>query len=174
MRRRLLSQTSRIAVGSLFLLCAAHLGQPLPAAPVAITEEALAIVVNKANPVTNLSFAELRQVFLAERNHWSNGRKSVIAMREPGQPERAAVLRQIYRMNESDYNRHFLQLNYSGESQSSPKQLATAEKVRKFVLNVPGAIGYVRASEVDDSVKLVRIDGLAPSDTGYKLKSSER
>lgn len=164
----------RAALGSLFLFLAAHATQPLPAAPIRAAEEALAIVVNKANPVANLSFAELRQVFLAERNHWPHGRKSVITMREPGQPERVAVLRQIYRMSESDYNRHFLQLNYTGDSQVAPKQLATAEKILKFVFNVPGAIGYVRASEVDDTVKLVQIDGLLPRDAGYKLKSSDR
>lgn len=160
----------RTALGGLLFLLSAYATQPLPASPINVVEEALAIVVNKANPVVNLSFAELRQVFLAERNHWPHGRKTVLTMREPGQVERLAVLRQIYRMSESDYNRHFLQLNYTGDSQVAPKQLATAEKILKFVFNVPGAIGYVRASEVDDTVKLVQIDGLLPRDAGYKLK----
>ncbi len=171
--RKLSSPFIRHAVlGSLFLFGAAR--PPASPALPAISDAPLAIIVNKANPVTNLSYAELRQIFLAERGYWGQGRKTVLTMREPGQPERSAVLRQVYRMNESDYNRHFLQLNYAGDSQATPKQLATAEKVRKFVFNVPGAIGYVRASELDDTVKLLRIDGLAPGDAGYKLTSSER
>jgi hypothetical protein len=46
--------------------------------------------------------------------------------------------------------------------------------VRKFVFNVPGAIGYLRPEDVDDSVKVVRIDGHLPSDAEYPLKIAER
>jgi hypothetical protein len=34
---------------------------------------------------------------------------------------------------------------------------------------VPGAIGYLRISDVDPTVKVVRIDELLPEDKGYKL-----
>jgi hypothetical protein len=51
----------------------------------------------------------------------------------------------------------------------SPKILATPAGVRKFVFNVPGAIGYLRISDVDASVKTVRIENLLPSDKGYRL-----
>jgi hypothetical protein len=40
----------------------------------------------------------------------------------------------------------------------------------KTISNVPGAIGYVRVDEVDASVKVIRVDGLAPGDAGYKIK----
>ena len=42
--------------------------------------------------------------------------------------------------------------------------------VRKFIFNVPGAIGYLRKSDVDATVKIVRIDGLDPEDKDYKLR----
>src|SRR6266567_4132846 len=60
-------------------------------------DECLAILVNRSNPVENLSFAELRKVFLGEQNHWSNGRRITVVMLEPGKQERQAVLTQIYR-----------------------------------------------------------------------------
>ena len=56
------------------------------------------------------------------------------------------------------------------EALEPPKLLSTATGVLRFVFNVPGAIGYVRASEVDPSVKVVVIDGLAPRTAGYKIK----
>jgi hypothetical protein len=52
----------------------------------------------------------------------------------------------------------------------SPKTLNTPVGVCKFVFNVPGAIGYVRASDVDDSVRVVRIDGHLPEDREYDLR----
>lgn len=132
-------------------------------------QESLAIVVNQSNPVDDLSFAELRAVFLGERSHWPNGRRITLVMMEPGQPERDAVLREICRMGEADFRRRFLQGLLTGEILVSPKTLSTTAGVRKFIFNVPGAIGYLRPGDVDGSVKVLRIDGHYPSDAEYAL-----
>ena len=118
--------------------------------------------------------AELRTVFLGERSHWPNGRRITLVMMEPGQPERDAVVREVCRMSESDLRRRYLQGLLTGEVLVSPKTLATPVGVRKFVFNVPGAVGYLRPEDVDDSVKVVRIDGHLPSDAEYPLKIEER
>jgi phosphate transport system substrate-binding protein len=141
---------------------------------VAPPDNPLAIIVNKSNSVEDLTFAELRKVFLVEKSHWPNGRKITVVMREPGQNERAAVLRLIYRMNEGGFHRYFLQAVFSGEVQGGPKELSTAAGVRKFVAYVPGAIGYVRLDEVDESVKVIRVDGRAPTESDYKIKLAGR
>lgn len=133
-------------------------------------DQPLAIIVNKSNPVDDLSYVDLRQIFLGQRSYWPHGRKITIVMREPGQAERDVVLRAIYGMAERDFNRHFLQANFTGEVLAAPKLLSTARGVKKFVLNVPGAIAYVRFDELDDSVKPIHIDNQAPGDPGYKLR----
>lgn len=130
----------------------------------------LAIIVNKSNPTTDLSFDDLRRMFLAEQSNWPNGRRVTIVMRDRGQPERSAVLRTIYRMSEREFDRYFLQTTFTGQALGAPKTVSTAASMRKFVFYVPGAIGYVRASELDDSITAIRIDGLAPGDPGYRLK----
>lgn len=137
-------------------------------------EQTLAVIVNRSNPVDNLTMQELRTVFLGERSHWPNGRRITLVMMEPGQPERSAVLREVYRMNESDFSRHFLQGLFTGEVFVSPKTLATPVGVRKFVFNVPGAIGYVRAGDVDPTVKVIRVDGHLPEDKDYGLRLQVR
>jgi hypothetical protein len=78
-------------------------------------------------------------------------------MRQPQEPERDAVIRLVCRLEERDYTRTVLRAVFTGESRSTPKLLDTAVGVLRFVYNVPGAIGYVRASEVDDTVRIVRI-----------------
>jgi len=137
-------------------------------------EESLAIVVNQSNPISDLSSAELRAVLLGERSHWSNGRRITLVMMEPGQAERDAVLRQICRMSESDLHRRLVQGLLTGEILVSPKTLSSPEGVRKFVFNVPGAIGYLRTSDVDDTVKVLTIDGRNPADPQYSLKVADR
>jgi len=131
----------------------------------------LAIIVNKANPTDSISFSELREYFLAERNHWgSGGGKVRIVMLAPGQPEREAVLHLIYNMNEKGFTSYFLGKKFTGELLEEPRQQNSTPDVIKFISYVPGAIGYVRADEVDASVKVLRVDGLAPGEPGYKIK----
>ena len=132
--------------------------------------EPLAIVVNKSNPIDDLSFVELRHVFLGERSHWPNGRRITIVMREPGEPERRTILHDVCGMNEEQFKTHLLGGLFTGDILVSPKILAAPSGVRKFVFNVPGAIGYLRMSDVDASVKVVRVDNLLPEDRGYKLR----
>lgn len=136
-------------------------------------EDALAIVVNRANPIGDLSSAELRKIFLGTRSHWPNGHRIAVAMLDYGRPERNAVLRQIYRMDESGYRNHFLKEVYRGDVFSPPKTLASPVVMRKFVFNAPGAIGYLRSSDVDESVKVLRIDGHLPDDKDYPLQIDE-
>jgi ABC-type phosphate transport system substrate-binding protein len=129
----------------------------------------LAIVVNKSNPVDDLSMEELRKYFLLEHDHWPNGRKTTVLMLPAGTPERDLALRAVYRFTEGEFAQYFIKENFTGRIRSSPKELISALNVRKFVFNVPGAIGYLRAQEVDDTVKVIRVDGRAPNDPGYPL-----
>ena len=138
------------------------------------SEQALAIIVNQSNPVDNCSFEELRKIFLGERSHWPNGRRITLVMLDPAQPERKLVLREIYGMTEKDFNNHFIQGVFTGAVLVSPKTFANVAEVRKFVFNVPGAIGYVRATEVDASVKILRVDGRLPDDKDYRLRLQSR
>ena len=140
------------------------------AAQTAGTTEPLAIVVNRSNPVDELSSAELRRIFLGNRSHWANGRRITLVMREPGEPERAIILREVCGLTEDQLKNHFLHGLYTGEILVSPKILSSAVGVRKFIFNVPGAIGYLRLEDVDATVKVVRIDELLPEDKGYKLR----
>jgi ABC-type phosphate transport system substrate-binding protein len=137
-------------------------------------DDTVAIVVNHSNPLDNLSSSELRAVFLGERTHWPNGRRITLVMMEPGIPERDTILRQVCRMSEADFRRHFLQGLLTGEVLVSPKTLASPVGVRKFVFNVPGAIGYLRPADIDATIKVLRIDGYLPSDPEYKLHLPER
>lgn len=129
----------------------------------------LAIIVNKANPTEELSFVELRKIFLAERTRWPEGELIMVAMRDTGQSERGAILQSICQMNESEFNRYFLQATFTGAVQSPPKRFSTVIGIRDFVAAVPGAIGYVRVSDLNASVKPLRVNGRLPNDPGYEL-----
>ena len=134
------------------------------------SDQSVAIIVNPSNPVENCSFDELRKIFMGEKSHWPNGRRITLVMLDPAQPERKVVLREIYNMSEKDLNNHFIQGVFTGGVLAPPKTLASAAEVRKFVFNVPGAIGYVKGTDVDPSVKTLRIDGCLSDDKDYRLR----
>jgi ABC-type phosphate transport system substrate-binding protein len=133
--------------------------------------EPLAIVVNQSNPVDELSMSQLRAVFLGTRGLWPNGRRITLVMRDLDDPERGVILRDVCGMTEQQFRTHFVRGLYNGEIMVSPKILSSASGVRRFIFNVPGAIGYLRLSEVDSSVKVLRIDEHRPEDKGYRLRA---
>lgn len=131
--------------------------------------EAVAFIVNRANPVDDIKFSQLRDLMLQEQGTWKDGRKVTVVMQEAGQPARDVVLRLVYRMNEKEHDQFLLHSAFTGSARSEPRTLSDGKGVAKFVSLVPGAIGYLKADDADSSVKVLKIDGLAPGEPGYKL-----
>ena len=52
----------------------------------------------------------------------------------------------------------------------SPQVLANGAAVKQHVANMPGGIGFIDATEVDASVKILTIDGKKYDGAGYLLK----
>ncbi len=140
-----------------------------PAAAPAAARTPLAVIVNRSNPIDAIGRRELRALFLGEKTTWPHGRRVTPVLRAPGHPERTAALRLIFGMSEDDLARHVIHQAFNGGGAGGPRALATADGVKRFVFNVPGAIGVVRLTDLDDTVKAVKINGAAPGDPGYTL-----
>jgi len=141
-------------------------------APVAHAGDAIVVIVNAANPIDNLSTAELKKLFLSDRSRWDTG-KSVAPVMVTGSPERTTFLKTVCGMSDSDFNKYFLQAAFTGKSATPPKEVSSVAALKSFVVSSPGAIGFVKALDFhgdgsDGGVRAVKIDGLAASDTGYK------
>lgn len=134
----------------------------------------LAIIVHRSNPVDGLSLAELRRMFLLDTQTWPRGRKITVVLREKGQPERAEALQMICELTETEYERHVLLQTFRGNVGWGPRSIRSASAMLRFVFNVPGAIGYVWADEVDDTIKVLRMDGRLPGEPGYPLHEATR
>ena len=172
--RRLLGLLTIVAAAVLLLEVSPGSAAGGASAPPAVPDDTIAIIVNQSNTIDDLSMKELRTVFLGERSHWPNGRRITLVMMDPGLSERKAVLRDVCHMNETEFSRHFLQGLFTGEVFVSPKTLSTSVGVRKFVFNVPGAIGYLRASDVDGTVKVIKVNGHRPEEADYPLRIEVR
>lgn len=132
----------------------------------------LAIVVHPSTPVNELAFAELRQVFLGERQYWTRAMPVVLLMRAPVAVEREAVLKVIYEMTEGQFKQYWIAKIFKAESTSPPKIVYSNDTAQQFVSSIPGAIAFVSASDVGAGVKVLRIDGHLPGEPGYRLHLS--
>ena len=120
----------------------------------AATEE-VDVVVNKANNVVPLSREEVRRIFVGEKSSWPSGKHITVLMFAPDQPERVVILREVFKMNESDYTKYFLQAAFTGRVQAAPRDLPSAAQMKAHLAANPNAIGYLKKEDVDDSLKIV-------------------
>jgi ABC-type phosphate transport system substrate-binding protein len=138
-------------------------------APVYAAADDAAVVVNKGNAVDSLSMVQLRKILLAQDSQWPGGKKITIYLASPGHPVRSSVLKTVCSMTETDFNLHYMHAAFNGETTEPPKVAASAAQARTAVAAAPGGLAIIRASDVDASVKVVKINGLAPGQPGYPL-----
>jgi len=56
------------------------------------------------------------------------------------------------------------------ESRPVIKIVENDEEIMRAIASIPGAVGLVDVYAINSSVKVLRIDGKLPFDTGYTLK----
>jgi ABC-type phosphate transport system substrate-binding protein len=113
------------------------------------------VVVSKSNNIGPLSLEEVRKIFVGEKGSWPGGKRITVLMFALDQPERAVILRQVLKMNESDYTKYFLQAAFTGRIQAAPKDLSSAAQMKARLAANPNAIGYLNKQDVDDSVRVL-------------------
>lgn len=170
---RLLSKREMLARASLLLLVTALLFVTVQESRAEAAND-LAVIVNKAMPVLTLTSRDLRNIFLGTKDTWPDGTRVIAVSLPTERPETRTVLREICGMSEGDFKRYFLMMNFQGKSASPPRMVPTPGAVRAFVKNTPGAVGVIRARDVDSSVTVMSIDGIVPGAPGYKLTMSQQ
>jgi hypothetical protein len=129
----------------------------------------LAIVVHPDTPVTDLSFGDLRKVFIGERQYWPRGIPVVLLIRAPASAERDAVLKTIYQMTEPQFKQFWIAKIFRAETATPPKIVYSSDSTNQLVEAVPGAIAFMMSSDVRPGLKVLRIDGHLPGEPGYRL-----
>jgi len=130
----------------------------------------IAVVVHPDTPVSDLSLAEVRRVFLGERQYWNSKLPVVLLIRAPVARERDVVLRVIYEMTDTQFKQYWVAKIFRAEAASPPKIVYSNDLQYDLVLAMPGAIAFVDAHNVRPGVKVLRIDGHIPGDRDYPLR----
>ena len=130
----------------------------------------IAVVVHPDTPISDLSLAEVRRVFLGERQYWNSKLPVALLIRAPVARERDVVLRVIYQMSEAQFKQYWIAKIFRAEVASPPKIVYSNDLQYDLVTALPGAIAFVDARNVRPGVKVVRVDGHLPGERDYPLK----
>ena len=130
----------------------------------------IAIVVHSETQVEDLSLADLRRIFLADQQFWADRTRIILLVRAPQSDEQEFVLNRIYQMSEDESRKYWIAKMFRAEVPRKPQIVFSSETALDLVVAIPGSISFIRANEVTDQVKVVRIEGALPSDPAYPLK----
>ena len=118
--------------------------------------DGVAIVINPANGVENLTVEQIAQIFTGEITNWSEvgGADGEIAVfgREAGSGTRGAFEEIVGVVDTCKYTNEYS---------------STGDVIGNVASN-PNAIGYASLSAVDDTVKAVKVNDVAPSEDTVK------
>lgn len=110
--------------------------------------DGIAVVVNPANDVANLTQDQLVQIYTGEVTNWS----------EVGGPDMAIVV--VGRESGSGTRSAFEELLDIEDACAYAQELDSTGGVATTVSSTEGAIGYVSLDALDDTVKAIQIDGV--------------
>lgn len=125
-------------------------GSALAMAPVASD---VVVIVNKGND-NQVDRSFVVKVYTGEAKTWSNG-GTITALDLPeDSPVRVSFTSRVLGKSVSSMKSLWTEYVFSGKA-TPPKQLGSDEEVKKMVGSNKNAIGYIRASSLDDTVKAV-------------------
>lgn len=162
-----MTKTHRIKMLRIALLLAAALAVGSPAVE---SGSSCAVVVHASVSIDNIAFADLRRIFLGDKQFWeANNQRITILMRAPGAPERSVALEKIYQMSEAQFKQYWIAKVFRAEATSGPKIAPSNEMACNLIRAIPGSIALVSSAEVPAGFKVVKVDGRKPGESGYAL-----
>ena len=125
----------------------------------------IAVIAHPDSEVTELSSAELRDLFVGRAA--TAGDAPVVLFENRGLRERFYPV--ACGMGVRDVKRRWITVVLSGGGAEPPVEVE-AEEVVERVAETPRSLSFVELARVDGSVRVVRIDGRSPGDAEYPLR----
>lgn len=130
----------------------------------------VSVIVNKTNPVNELSLEDLGRILKAERQYW-DGEKIYLIISKSGSWEKDVILNKVYKMSEDEMKKFWLGKIFRGEITAFPSVFGSQAVIKKFVNSAANAISFIDSQNADDTVKVLKIEGRFPGEPGYPLRN---
>ena len=120
----------------------------------------MAVVVNKDSKAENITAAHLGKLVRSEIKQWPDGKAVVLVLHKNSEGE-TETLERLIKMSPAE-------LKALIASHKDSIMIADSDaEVLKIVQSTPGAVGLVEIHSIDNTVKVVKVDGKLPMESGY-------
>lgn len=121
----------------------------------------IAIIVDKTNAAGSLSASDVTKLLKTTTKTWPDGKKVTIFLSDPDSADMKVVLQKIYGMSANEVKA------FAGSHRGDVIIVNSDELVLKAVQTNPGAIGVVNVYSINSGVKVLKVDGKLPLESGY-------
>jgi ABC-type phosphate transport system substrate-binding protein len=135
-------------------------------------DTSIAVIVNPRNATQSISLAELRNIFLGTQQFWKDGTQVVPIVRAPSARERNVLLRRVLHMSDLQFQQYWRKRRVAHKPGHEPIVVVSNGMQMQTVALESGAIALVGTSDLNSSVKVLKVGGQRPGSSAYPLKSS--
>ena len=113
--------------------------------------------------------AELVKLCKGAQRAWPDGRNFTLVIHDPESPEMHVPIQKLFGVLPSEMKALIAKLN---ASRPVIRIVESDEELLRMVEATPGTVGLVDIYAINSAVKVLRIDGKLPFDSGYVLKGN--
>lgn len=118
----------------------------------------IVVIVNKENPVTELSKREIIDLYMGRNLYFSDGKLALRLDHPPTSEEREQFYQKLVKKSVAQVNAYWAKLLFTGRA-SPPMLMDNGDLLLDTVRNNRNAIGYIDDANLDETVKVVgRVD----------------
>ena len=130
----------------------------------------IAVVVNQGNEIKSVTLQSLQDIYAGNKVSWSNNHKIFPVSMKSNLEVSQSFFEQALGKSPREMKWAWIRLTLSGEG-APPKVVGSEAEMLLYIAKNEGAIGFVGVDKVNDSVKVLAVQGKLPSEKGYLLKS---
>ena len=112
----------------------------------------IAVIVNTANPVSQMNQQQIADLYLGRTRNFPNGEFALVFDHFRDSPLRARFFQTLSAMSQQQINAYWSRMMFSGQV-IPPQQLPDDRTVLEIVRRNSGAIGYVSSQIADTTVR---------------------
>ena len=120
----------------------------------AVAHAEIAVIVSASNPNGSLDKDTIERIFLGKAANFPDGSQAIPVDQNEGAPAREAFNEQVLGKSSSQLKAYWSRLIFTGKG-TPPKESGADADIKGLVAKNPNLVGYVNASAVDGSVKVV-------------------
>jgi len=132
----------------------------------------IAVIVNKSNPVSDISYSKFKQILEARKQYWDNGEKITLIFKPVASHETRLLIDKIYKIKYEEFEKYWFLKLYENKVMEFPKILNSSSTINILVSEISGAIAFIDVNEVSThgNIKVLRINGKMPNEDSYPFE----